>query len=230
MTIKPEIIFGVPLGIHHQRSYEENVKRLEKINERDRKRESKRRKGWRNKYKGQDMEALTELAKSYFVPSKGGKNKLYVGPEGEYQKWYALIHRKKKAILKEEWRQKNLIKDKIRSSKKGIEFNFKTKVAVLLKVSGASQPECCICHTNDIRVLTVNHIYGNARKEKSDFDKFGKFYLAILNNLRAINDLEVRCYNCNILYEYERGVRNLPPNWKEILKEYNDPTSSDSKF
>ena len=33
---------------------------------------------------------------------------------------------------------------------------------------------------------------------------------------RAISDLDVRCYNCNILYEYEQGRRNLPLNWKEL--------------
>ena len=67
--------------------------------------------------------------------------------------------------------------------------------------------KCLDCGLTDIRVLQVNHKNGGGRKES----RFGTdMYLAIINGKRKTDDLDVRCANHNIIYEYERGSRKLP--------------------
>lgn len=62
---------------------------------------------------------------------------------------------------------------------------------------------CRMCGNTDLRVLTINHKNGKTSKE-------GGLALqhAIKNGSRKIDDLEILCMNCNIIYEYERGKRN----------------------
>lgn len=63
---------------------------------------------------------------------------------------------------------------------------------------------CVSCGIGDIRVLTFNHILGNREKEQS------MRYMTQLSKGNRLSEFEVRCYNCNMLYEYERGHRELP--------------------
>ena len=42
-----------------------------------------------------------------------------------------------------------------------------------------------------------------------------EIYRRGVNRGRDTNDLDVRCFNCNILYEFDRGKRG-PSNWKEL--------------
>ncbi len=61
---------------------------------------------------------------------------------------------------------------------------------------------CVKCKITDIRILTINHKNGGGRKER---ESRKGLLLDILKGRRKIDDLEVRCQNCNILYEYEVG-------------------------
>lgn len=63
--------------------------------------------------------------------------------------------------------------------------------------------KCVNCGETDLRVLQVNHLNGGGGKD----DKGLVFYRKIVKGERDIEDLDVRCANCNILYEYEAGRR-----------------------
>jgi hypothetical protein len=75
---------------------------------------------------------------------------------------------------------------------------------------------CINCGNDDIRVLTVNHKNGDGAKERNVSKYRVSRLFRDIQKGRTISDLDVRCYNCNILYEYEQGRRNLPLNWKEL--------------
>lgn len=65
--------------------------------------------------------------------------------------------------------------------------------------------KCVVCGTTDTRILCINHLNGNGGPEaRSHF----QFYMNILSGRRAHDDLDIRCYNDNILYEYEVGRRS----------------------
>jgi hypothetical protein len=80
-------------------------------------------------------------------------------------------------------------------------FEVKTKAMNMLG------GKCVDCGITDVRVLQVNHKAGGGTKEKL-FG--GDMYRAIISGERKIDDLDVRCANHNIIYEYERGSRRMP--------------------
>jgi hypothetical protein len=80
---------------------------------------------------------------------------------------------------------------------------WQAKIAVLNRLGGA----CVVCGITDMRVLQINHLNGGGSKEGvHGMD----MYMAILAGTRATDDLDVRCANHNLLYEYEVGRRALP--------------------
>lgn len=70
--------------------------------------------------------------------------------------------------------------------------------------------KCVSCSEIDIRVLEINH-----RNGKSNPIRISEL-LELLSGERT--DLEVRCGNCNIRYEFELGHRNIPKSVLEELK------------
>ena len=74
---------------------------------------------------------------------------------------------------------------------------------------------CVICGQTDLRILTINHLNGDGNAERLAFRAAHKganpdgiyLYRAINSGRRGLESLDVRCYNCNILYEYEIGRR-----------------------
>lgn len=67
--------------------------------------------------------------------------------------------------------------------------------------------ECVVCGETDLRILQINHLNGGGRKEMNNGRNSHYFYRDIINGTRTTDDLDVRCANCNILYEYEVGRR-----------------------
>jgi len=64
--------------------------------------------------------------------------------------------------------------------------------------------KCVVCGIDDIRVLQINHLHDKGHKEKLSKGAIS-FYRNIVNGKRSIDDLDIRCANHNILYEYESG-------------------------
>lgn len=188
------------------------------------------RKGWAHKYKGLDINELQNQAKAFFILKEGKKNCTYIGPKEEYQMWYNLFKREKNLLRKKKWRDENLEYDKKRSEKKGRIGRFKTKVLSLQRIANTSVPKCTKCGCSDIRILTINHINRGGRKEAEELGGSDKLYKMVLHGERTVEDLEVRCFNCNILYEYETNNRILPDNWEDLQKalidEWQSPDSN----
>jgi len=69
---------------------------------------------------------------------------------------------------------------------------------------------CVGCKISDPRVLQLNHKNGGGTKERKGEGWGGaQLVRAILHGSRAVDDLELRCANCNVLYEYEVGRRKF---------------------
>ena len=66
--------------------------------------------------------------------------------------------------------------------------------------------KCVKCGETDWRVLQINHKNGGGAKEFRDTHP-QIFYLRIVQGLRSTEDLELRCANDNIRYEFEVGRR-----------------------
>jgi hypothetical protein len=84
------------------------------------------------------------------------------------------------------------------SGKYGLSDISFSKVVALLLLGG----KCVKCGCSDYRVLQFNHINGERAKEKSY-----KFYADICLG-KPVPHLEVRCANCNLIHEFERGKRS----------------------
>lgn len=65
--------------------------------------------------------------------------------------------------------------------------------------------KCVRCGITDIRILTINHLDGNGKAHKEKLGRGYMFYQKLIENPEERKRVELRCMNCNILYEYERG-------------------------
>lgn len=76
--------------------------------------------------------------------------------------------------------------------------------------------QCVVCAEKDLRLLTINHVNGDGFVDRQKFQQqMGgtnpdgiAMYRALIAGRRDTNDLDIRCYNHNILYEYEIGRRS----------------------
>ena len=66
--------------------------------------------------------------------------------------------------------------------------------------------KCAVCGIDDIRVLQINHINGGGNKDEM---KGQKLYRALLKGRRDKDGFDLRCANCNILYEFDKGKRGV---------------------
>lgn len=64
---------------------------------------------------------------------------------------------------------------------------------------------CVDCGETDLRVLQINHKNGGGFRELRT--RQIQFYMEVAEGKRA--DVDLRCANCNIRYEYERGKRSV---------------------
>lgn len=161
------------------------------------------RKQYNREYHKENREKILPKMREYKLKNRDYfleiNKKYYQNNKDRYRQWA------------KEWRSRPQNKEKRRLGGKK-EKNF-IKFMTLQKISKKQIPECIKCGEKDIRILTVNHINGiNGNKH---LERTG-IYRKILNGKRTIDDLEVKCFNCNILYEYERGNRFFDVN---ILEE-----------
>ena len=66
--------------------------------------------------------------------------------------------------------------------------------------------KCIKCGETNWRVLQVNHLYGNGAKEYAEYRSPDSFYRAIIHGIRPTHGIDLRCANCQRLYEYERNA------------------------
>lgn len=111
-------------------------------------------------------------------------------------------HRIERARWQREYREQNpaLMLERRRQS------HYRLRLAAFEKIGGA---RCIRCGETDVRVLQVNHKNGGGAVEFRASSP-SQLYRAIRDGSRSAEDLEVRCSNCNIIYEYEIGHRHLP--------------------
>lgn len=83
------------------------------------------------------------------------------------------------------------------------EIRWRKKLEVIELLGG----KCVNCGVSDVRILQVNHMNGDGAAERKTHFSHYKFINDILSGERSTSDLELRCANCNILHEFERGAR-----------------------
>ncbi len=66
---------------------------------------------------------------------------------------------------------------------------------------------CIACGETDIVVLQINHLEGSMVKDVKKYGGNLTFYKAVRDGNYDRSKLDVRCANCNVLYEYEIGRR-----------------------
>lgn len=80
--------------------------------------------------------------------------------------------------------------------------NYEIKEKVI-KLLGS---KCVGCSLEDKRILCVNHLI-----QKPKYEQTHEYYIKILNGIYKPNvDVDLRCFNCNWLYEHEKKLRKRP--------------------
>lgn len=92
----------------------------------------------------------------------------------------------------------------IKGTKNQRRRNYLLRLKVIKYLGG----KCVGCGETDWRVLQTNHINGGGRKESYKKGCVG-IWKEIVNGERE-GDFDLRCANCNVRYEYEKGRRNDP--------------------
>ena len=104
--------------------------------------------------------------------------------------------------------------------RKALRRRVRNKVRAFLVLGG----KCRICGETDFRILTVNHINGVEKRDKTESGgrKSNDNIRTQIKNFQR-EDLELLCYNCQILYEWERLGKNCSKEYQEMLiKELKD--------
>lgn len=79
------------------------------------------------------------------------------------------------------------------------------------KITKGADYKCARCGCDDIRLLEINHKYGNGYKERAsnNFNAW-KFLMDIATDKRSVEDLELLCRPCNAVHFLERKFGLLP--------------------
>ena len=89
-------------------------------------------------------------------------------------------------------------------------WRWELKIDAMCKIA-KGEPRCCVCGINDLRLLNINHLDGRTQDERNKYsNNSSSFYKDIIDGKRNISDLDIRSWNHNILYDYERGIRTVP--------------------
>lgn len=83
--------------------------------------------------------------------------------------------------------------------------HWEAKAQVIRLLGG----KCVSCGVTDIRILQVNH---KTRESHVPWDKRSatKFFKWIVKGKLPLGSYDLRCANCNILFEYDSGHRSIP--------------------
>ena len=90
-------------------------------------------------------------------------------------------------------------------AKKAIELGFSPSTYMRLLCVKKLGAKCIRCGISDIRVLQINHINGQNKPQTGK--ELNDQYLQILSGKDL--PVDIRCANCNIIHEYERGNINI---------------------
>ena len=117
----------------------------------------------------------------------------------------------------ERWRSKHPTyasdfyhENKPRMKERSMTWLWDLKIQTFMKLGS----KCVRCGTTDPRVLQINHLKGGGGKEGRNGTNM---YGAILRGERATDDVDLRCANCNIIYEYEQHRRNIPEKYAHLI-------------
>jgi hypothetical protein len=131
---------------------------------------------------------------------------------------------KRKQYMKE-FRKKN-IKNKRALQQK---HNWDRKIRLLEIVANGNNIECIRCKIKDKRILQIHHKLGNGNRDAKLYYKLDNVLKLNNGDRQLVENLEIRCCNCNIIAEYEDLKRrwsnvekfdeNFNPIWKELPKE-----------
>jgi hypothetical protein len=100
------------------------------------------------------------------------------------------------------------------AAKFGVSGQTYLRFLIIRKLGAA----CSVCGNTDVRVLAINHLKDKKRKLS-----MGELTLIWLGKKQ---DVDIRCHNCNALYEYERGKF---VNHQGMIKQiFNEPKCSDA--
>lgn len=91
-----------------------------------------------------------------------------------------------------------------RDVEKGRRINRQATLRRKLRIFALFGGHCAVCGTDDHRVLQVNHKNGGGTKERRETRARGHTYQHILRGERAVDDLNLLCANCHVIFEYER--------------------------
>jgi hypothetical protein len=84
---------------------------------------------------------------------------------------------------------------------------------------------CARCGITDLRVLQISHRNGDGRLERGGRQSGGRYQKIALGK-RDVNDLELLCANCHIIYEHEMGFRRVPEKPTNSITETSSTSAS----
>jgi exonuclease VII large subunit len=195
----------------YEKWYQKNKKRIKEVQKKYYQNNKEKVRKMRMEYYYKNRDKQLESMKEY---REKNKDKILQLRKDYYSKNKKEINQKSKL-----YRESNKGRGTIRLYRKR-ENNY-LKFLALQTISKKRIPECIKCGERDIRILTINHLNGIGMKNRK-LEITVQFYRRIISGKRKIDDLDIRCCNCNILYEYERGKRFFDKEFLENkLKEQN---------
>lgn len=148
----------------------------------------------------------------------------YKNPEDQkaaVKRWY-----EKHPNYTKDYYKRNKERIKKYNKKKWKEYSTKLRLIVLLHYGG-SPPKCACCGTENINVLTIDHIYGGGNQHRKKIGgRLGtKFYLWLIKN-NFPKGYQVLCRNCNWIERLRKDklvmdAKTLEDYEKEIFDEEN---------
>ncbi len=125
--------------------------------------------------------------------------KYYIEDKEEHKK-RSVKWQKDNPEKQREIRRKTYQKNKERENKRSREYTLRRRVQVL-KAYGGQTPSCSKCKETEVRVLELDHIHNDGKKERNELKKLGSGFYGhlIKNNYPNKKRYQILCKNCNYL-------------------------------